>query len=235
MMNRVINKARAMALLLTNGQFRDFFNQLRLWLYSDSCSFGLRRDLAIPFAAPPANIPILVRPMEDEDIQKIMDTVRITRGEDRSWLISELNLLKAGIPTGYLATTEDGTPCYMQWLLASSENERINEYYRGIFPWLKADEALLEGAYTLQAFRGQRIMSSAMAQIAEYGREVGARWVITFVDYGNIASLKGCRYAGFEPYIVRREKCRFFRKYITFEAMSDALPYPLEMASSGHS
>ncbi len=42
-------------------------------------------------------------------------------------------------------------------------------------------------------------MSAAMALIAERATDIGARHVLTFVGDINIASLKGCQRAGFNP------------------------------------
>jgi hypothetical protein len=41
-----------------------------------------------------------------------------------------------------------------------------------------------------------------MALIAERAAELGARHVLTFVDEGNVASLKGCQRAGFHPHML---------------------------------
>src|SRR2546422_11047011 len=71
-------------------------------------------------------------------------------------------------------------------------------------------------------FRSQGIMSSAMAQIAERAREFGARWVVTFVDEVNVASLKGCERAGFAPYVRRTERYRLFRRMVTFVPLREA-------------
>ncbi len=73
-----------------------------------------------------------------------------------------------------------------------------------LYPRLAPYEALLEGAYTPEAYRGQGIIASAMALIAERAGDFGARWVVTFVDETNVASLKGCARAGFVPYLRRR-------------------------------
>ena len=67
------------------------------------------------------------------------------------------------------------------------------------------DERLLEWAFTFEQYRGLGIMACAMAQIAERGTLTGARWVLTLVEKNNIASLKGCRSAGFRPHQVRQE------------------------------
>ena len=78
----------------------------------------------------------------------------------------------------------------------------------------------LEGAYTPEEYRGQGIMTGAMAQIAERGRVLEARWVITFVDEGNAASLKGCERAGFTPYVRRREAFRLFVRRVAFTPLA---------------
>lgn len=49
-------------------------------------------------------------------------------------------------------------------------------------------------------------MPHAMAKIAEKGKDLGARRVVTFVAHDNLPALKGCKRAGFSPYLVRRER-----------------------------
>lgn len=103
----------------------------------------------------------------------------------------------------------------MQWLIAARDNARVQACF-DLFPELQPDEALLEGAYTAESHRGQGVMSHAMARIAAAARDFGARHVITFVDRGNVASLKGCEKAGFAPYIQRRETWFLFRRRVHF-------------------
>jgi GNAT superfamily N-acetyltransferase len=110
----------------------------------------------------------------------------------------------------------DGKVCYMQWLIASRDNARIRGQWADLFPVLAPDEALLEGAYTGHAYRGQGIMAHAMARIAERASDFGARWVLTFVGERNVASLKGCAKAGFVPYVRRTESWRFMRRRVRF-------------------
>jgi len=105
----------------------------------------------------------------------------------------------------------------------------IQAFYGDIFPRLHEDEALLEGAYTAEDFRGQGVMASAMAQIAERANDLGARWVITFVGERHIASLKGCKRAGFVPYVRRREIYRLFRHKVTFTPLPEGAPYPFDL------
>jgi hypothetical protein len=196
---------------------------------SNLLSFGLRRDLHIPFTAPQASIPITVRPLEERDIKSILDTEAPGISDDeREERKTRLQMLRAGIMTCYVAVNDEDTPCYMQWLIGPEQNDKIQAYFKGIFPRLEPGEALLEGAFTPEAYRGKRIMPCAMAQIAEKAVGLGARWVITFVTQDNIPSLKGCQRSGFVPYLTREEKWRAFRHHVTFTPLPEGTPYPFD-------
>jgi RimJ/RimL family protein N-acetyltransferase len=97
----------------------------------------------------------------------------------------------------------------------------LRAYFKGIFPRLAPDEALLEGAYTPAQYRGLGIMPAAMARIAEHGVAIGARWVVTFVSDDNIPSLKGCDRAGFSPFVRRVERWKGLRRTLTFTFLED--------------
>lgn len=107
----------------------------------------------------------------------------------------------------------------MQWLIGSEENHKLRKIYQDGMLQLKADEMLLEGAYTRAAFRGQGIMADAMSRIAENGNNAGARWIMTFVKEDNVPSLKGCKRAGFEPYMIKHTQWRFFKSTSRFEGL----------------
>jgi GNAT superfamily N-acetyltransferase len=181
-------------------------------LSSTSDAIGLRRDLGVPLAAPAAAIDITVRAIAERDLPLILDSNAPGLSGEEKWLrAARRRLLDAGFGTCFVAVTADGQPCYMQWLFGSRDNDHIQRYFGGTFPRLAADEALLESAFTPEAFRGKRIMPSAMARIAEKAADIGARSVITFVGVDNIASLKGCARAGFHPYARCSQRWRFFR------------------------
>ncbi len=61
------------------------------------------------------------------------------------------------------------------------------------------DTVMLEFSYTFKRFRGLGIMAPAVAWVAE--QDPRARWAVTYVDRSNIPSLRGCRRAGFYPYL----------------------------------
>src|SRR3954453_17810774 len=141
------------------------------------------------------------------------------RGEERWDRASRKRLLEAGFGAPHVAVTDRDVPCYVQWLFGHKDNEFLAEYFHGAFPVLAVDEALLEGAFTPAAFRGKRIMSAAMASIAERGADLGARWVLTFVGTGNTASLKGCARAGFSTYTGLLQEWWAFRCRTSFRPL----------------
>jgi hypothetical protein len=186
---------------------------------SDEKAYGLRRDLDVPHTPPEALIPIAVRAIREEDTDFILGSETSLTPEEKWDRASRLRLLKSGVGTCYVAVNGEDEPCYTQWLFSSRNNDFLRSYFHGSFPVLTADTALLENAFTPTAFRGQRIMSAAMSRIAEQARSVGARYVITFVGFGNTASLKGCARAGFEPYLVRNRRWVMLKSEVTFQPM----------------
>ena len=194
--------------LLRQGKVSFVLAGIRKRLWSENQSYGLKRDLDIPFEAPAALISLEIRPFRSEDIPYFVSD-SYNQG-----------IIEAQLQTCYVACTAEGEPTYRQWLISSDQNRRIQEFWNGSFPILDPQEALLENAYTVPEHRGKRIMPAAMAQIAEKGSEVGARYVITFVGIDNIPSLKGCKRSGFDPYVLRTEKWFLFEKRVEFQPVN---------------
>ncbi|NKE48448.1 GNAT family N-acetyltransferase [Roseomonas frigidaquae] len=194
--------------LLAERRYGDFARRALGLLYEQRVAYGLRRDLEIPLVPPQAKIPIRIREMQDKDLPALFDGIESGMSrKERVEMLTRRAHLEAAIPTCYVAEDErNGAPCYFQWLMGPQQNARIQAFFPpGIFPVLRADEALLENAYTPVAYRGNGIMSAAMALIAERAATLGCRYVITFVEKDNIASLKGCKRSGFAPYLERAE------------------------------
>jgi RimJ/RimL family protein N-acetyltransferase len=120
----------------------------------------------------------------------------------------------------------------MQWLIQADQQDRLRPYFKGELAGYGNDTVLLEFAYTFERFRGQGIMGAAMAQIAEQGLPLGARWAITYVKHDNVPSLKGCANAGFRPYMMRTESWRGFRLRQSFRALEEGTLYPFECKSA---
>jgi RimJ/RimL family protein N-acetyltransferase len=221
-MRGFLTRARDLGRLVLSGNAAKAWWALTYRVHSDSASIGLRRDLSLPFSGPQAKITITVRRLAPDDDLSALESMPGLSPDEAYWRLGQRRLLASGLQTCYVALAPDGKPCYMQWVIPSSENDRLRAVFGNLYPVLQPDEALLEGAYTPDAYRGKGIMGAAMAEVASRAAEHGARWVITFVDAGNEASLKGCMRAGFKPYLTRHEKFRFFHRRIAFEPLEQS-------------
>ena len=173
-------------------------DRLALGIRTHDTRYGLSRHLAVPIASPSAKIPISVRPLQERDLAPLFSLNAASDAGERREAAWRRGFIDKGARRGFVAVDErTGAPCYVQWLFVAEDNDFIRQHKS--FPALEPGQALLENAYTPPAFRGKGIMSAAMAQIAERAADLGAREVLTFVAVDNIASLKGCQRAGFNP------------------------------------
>jgi hypothetical protein len=141
-----------------------------------------------------------------------------------------LRLIEYGMPACYVAVTDHGTPCDLQWLMGHEQNERIRPFFGGEYPRLDRNEMLLESAFTPESFRGMKIMPCAVSRIAEKAKQSHEDRVTTFVDDVNIPSLKGFKRAGFVPYLLRTERSRFFRRRFEIERLPEGTGLPLRLS-----
>ncbi|KQT78211.1 GNAT family N-acetyltransferase [Methylobacterium sp. Leaf466] len=229
-MTAITKQVRTGFQLLAEGRLREVARRAGARfggrMFERTVAFGLRRDLTVPFPAPAARIAITVREATETDAAHLFEHLpEDTDPADRQELAWRHAHFRNRIPTCYVAIDEaTGRPCYVQWLMTASSNAEIQRL--GPFPVLEADEALLENAFTPKAYRGLGIMPAAMAQIAEKGTALGARYVYTFVGDDNIPSLKGCEKAGFSPHLTRTVTTRFFNlsKRVAFGVSTDGYP-----------
>ncbi len=211
--------------LLREGRFSEVGQRVASRLHEEWLSYGLRRDLAVPHHTPKAGIPISIREFRMTDIPHLFPegTSRLPRAEQRV-MAARLAHVVEDIPTCYVAVDiRNDIPCFVQWLMGAEQNDKIQRFFKGRFPRLRNDEALLENAYTPPAYRGKGIMPAAMAMIAERAHEMRCRYVITFVARENVPSLKGCTKAGFLPYLIRHDTRILFHlfKRRRFELLPD--------------
>src|SRR6267154_4940214 len=175
-MRGLLQRVRDLWRLMLTGRASEVWRAVTHRLHSSGGSIGLRRDVMVPFSAPGAKLPIHVRPLAPGDDLSFLDVHQPGLTNDQMLgRLGQLRILQSGLRTCYVAIGPDGKPCYMQWLIPSSENDRVRAFFGNLYPRLGPDEALLEGAYTPEAYRGQGIMGSAMAQIAARAADSGVR------------------------------------------------------------
>lgn len=207
---------------------------VRRKLWSSDEAVGLGRNLRKPHTAPSALLPITVRPLVGTDVPAVLEDGATLSPEEKWDRRYRRLLLESGIGRPYVAVTADGEPCYTQWIFGPDDNDDVQRFFGGIFPWLAPGTALLEGAFTPTAHRGKKIMSEAMSLIAEQAAtDVDARHVVTFVGIDNPASLKGCARAGFREEVARQIDVRLGRRHVDFTPLPTPTPAAPQPRSGG--
>jgi hypothetical protein len=212
MSNPVSSKLRQHARILKSSGVRPLLSDLQRWSWSDDLAVGMKRDLTVAHTPPPAKVALDIVPLDDRLADRLFDdsgleadAVLEMEGRRRMWVDR--------IPHAWVAVEETGSPVYVQWAIPGSEADLIREYFRGGFPEMAPDELLLEAAWATPAARGKRIMAEAMSRITE-SAAADHTSAITFVGVDNEPSIRGCRAAGFETYIQRRESWRLGHRSI---------------------
>jgi hypothetical protein len=224
-----MRRLKKLARLLRSGDLSLILRTIGRRLYSDDVSLGLRRDTTLPFRVPRPPLWLTVRPIEPDDVPPLID---VTSPDGKSGGIMDrvraAYLIESGIQTCYVAVTREGHICYMQFLIDPSQNEKLRKLYSDLMPPLRKDEALLEGAFSLERYRGRGIMLHVIPKLAKRARELDLRWLIAFASVTNLPMLKGCRWTGFVPYVLRRESYRLFHRQVTFTPLPEGASYPFD-------
>src|SRR5258707_13031191 len=170
-MSNYSDQAQRLLLVVRSGKFAALAGDLSKRMFSNRESYILRRDLTVPFRPAPPRQPIEIRPIRESNKAEILKARP-----------GPLAILRANIPTCYLALNASGEICYMQWLIEPKNIERFKPFFDGELKNLGKDEVLLEFAYTFEKFRGQKIMGAAMSKIAEKGLISGVRYAVHYVQ-----------------------------------------------------
>ena len=216
-----MRQLRKLLLLIRTGQFKRLVRVIRAHLYSESVHVGLRRSTSEPFPPPRPRFSLALREAEPRD-RALFDPR--TRDHADSELVDAYNLLGTRLLTPYVAETKDGEVCFLNFVVDASQNAVLAGLYGDLFPPLRADEALLEAAYTLEKFIGRGIVLNVMPLLAERAREQGIEWLIAYPPAGNGPMLRAAYWAGFEPFVQRRDTYRLFRRKVRFEPVPPTGP-----------
>jgi RimJ/RimL family protein N-acetyltransferase len=176
---------------------------------------GLRCDLERLPTRRPAAIPLAMAPRECATFEGLNEELPRTRGSDYLEVLLRRWSCETDIRELFVGDGPDGAPAYCQWLTRPGDQQRLHEHAPGRYPVLRADEVLLEGAYTFTAYRRKGVMADGMWQLLALAQEEGSHAAITYVADDNRASLRGCAAVGFELDHMRRNDRRIgFRRSV---------------------
>jgi ribosomal protein S18 acetylase RimI-like enzyme len=195
------------------------------WLWSTSEAIAIVRPVEPPLPVPRAMIPISVRPLEPQDHAAFTDLAGAGPNDDDVLVrINAAHLLESGLRTCYVAVTESGEPCYMQYVVDASQNPLLEEVFGGLVPPIGEGEAVLEFAFTLEPYRARGIMPAVMGELAARARAAGVERLILYVPADNAVMRRFYERLGFEEFGVRRERIRLLRRRVELVLEAAAPP-----------
>ena len=215
--------------LIRNGHFGLICREIRRRIYSNGYFLLLYREITLPGQIPVPKIHVTLRTMKSEDIPWLLDfNQKGMKDEDIQERIRILRILKSGLQKCYVAETDEGIPCHISWWINSSQNPMLQDFSEGGILPLAADEVLVEGAFTLEAFQRLGIQKWRRLKFFEKSLAIGAKRVINYVRCDNLPSLRSCRNAGYKLFMIRKDKWRIFRRSFIFKPVPEGTLYPLE-------
>ncbi|WNG86725.1 hypothetical protein C6A87_023425 [Mycobacterium sp. ITM-2016-00317] len=206
-------------LLRTGRGRRWLWRTARKRFHSTTVSIGIRDDLSVPFPAPSAKIPLVVRKLQpDDDLSLVADVPGLPpevarHRADQRWL------LNSDLPAPWVAVDPDGAVCFIAYLFTAEDNPRMQALWGPLAPVLKPGEALVEGIFTSERHRGLGVFMDAGTKILDEARKLGMRSAIGVAGEKNLGTFKVAERAGWTRQFRRVERWRLFRQRVTFEPL----------------
>ncbi len=200
---------------------RWIWQTLRQRIYSRRFGIGLLRDLHGPtFTTFRAKVPTAIRQLEPDDDLSLLEDLPDLDPQLARFRMDQRWLMKGDLPTPWVAIDPEGKVGFMTFLLTSKDNDAIKARWGNMLPELQPDEAMIEGIYTAEKYRGLGMMVDAGTRIVEEARG-GAQWGMGFVWERNPAVLKAGMKGGWFPFAKREERWLLFRKRVRFLALTE--------------
>ncbi|ANI41935.1 hypothetical protein [Mycolicibacterium vaccae] len=185
-------------------------------------SIGISDDLSVPFNAPPAKIPLVVRKLQPgDDLSLVADDPDLPpevarHRADQRWL------LDSDLPAPWVAIDPEGAVCFIAYLFTAEDNPRMQALWGPLAPVLKPGESMVEGIFTSERHRGLGVFMDAGTKILDEARKLGMRSAIGVAGEKNLGTFKVAERAGWTRQFKRVESWRLFRQSVTFEPLEGA-------------
>jgi GNAT superfamily N-acetyltransferase len=207
---------------------------VRRRLFSRSRSLGFARALDSDIEVP-RRVKITVRPVEPSDELSFLDVTDKSLSADAVYeRLIQQRLLAAQVPTCWLGLTAGGEYCYMHWLVLPEANAKLRSTWGAFFPPLEPTEALLEGLYIPEKFRGRGYPVGGVAALARVAESHGIARLVTYIDEANTTLTRWLLKVGFEPFCLREQTWIMFRRHVRFTPIDKTALDRARPSLSGH-
>jgi len=126
---------------------------------------------------------------DESDFESMIDQLPHLALHARKEIVARLFFRQTGFKHCYFAKTPNGQPAYMQWLIYPDENKIIAKHFQYRFYLLKANQVMLENAFTFPRFRGLGLLPCVSAELLTIARNQGYKNTILYIKKNQITSI----------------------------------------------
>ncbi len=211
--------------ILFGGYFSILLYEIKRRFYSKKKFYCLKKDLNNLNQIKKSNIDFSIREMTKKDFDAIFtdEIIHSNANEYKDYLKRKI-LYDYGFDECYVSVDKSDTPIFIQWIMNPEEENKIDEVFQNGIPVLADNEVLFEGAYTKPGFRQKKIMSESLGRFSEIIKKKGKHFLITYVEFENVQSLKACINAGFYIYKTKTDMWRYFKRHSIYIS-EESVPY----------
>ncbi len=231
MVKSFLRKIYMACMLLRIVGLRLFFRELTRQIYSRHIQIGMERSLETNGNqdSKGCKIKYYFKIGSPEDMNEVSRKITSESKESAADLLFRRWLYDSGFRRWYIARdAETNELCFIQSVIISEDKSLLDGVLKGWFPRLKEDELLLEGAYTFEKYRGNRLCDSVAKDIFEINRKQGLRRAITYIKSENAPSLRAAEKTGFKKYeeVYIRKTLFFTRRHVVEIPQQDQVEKP---------
>lgn len=146
---------------------------------------------------------------DESDFKFLIDKLPHLALHARKEIVARLFFRQTGFKHCYFAKTPNGQPAYMQWLIYPDENEIITKHFQYRFYPLKANQVMLENAFTFPRFRGLGLLPCVSAELLTIAKNQGYKNAILYIKKNQITSINEFLNLNFKIRKIVRE-CKLF-------------------------
>lgn len=179
-----------------------FFKQLKRQIYSRSNQVGLALDLdEFEFPEIETGIKYTLELASKEDMDEVLEKAKSENREMVQKLLFRKWMFEDGYQNCYVARTVDTNEiCTIAFIVFPTDDSKVGGRFRNWFTRLREDEVILEGAYTFEKFRGNRLHPAIIIDRLRICKQQGYKWALGYIEENNEASLKGAERVGFRRF-----------------------------------
>jgi len=210
-----------MSFLIKKGYISLILEKLFSRFWSKQVAFGTRYDLSKPWVEKQPKISLKIEPGTEEQISALLGLEG--KDLDSASIFERLRRIKfhnLQIPTCHIVLA-DGKPCAMIWIIDHTQNNKIENLFKGSVPVLKNDEILMEFGFTHEDYRGCGLLTALVLYSMKKAKEAGKKHLIGFFRINNVGTNKVFKRLGFHPFIIREDKWLLFKRSLKFRSPTE--------------